>query len=202
VALVKPIRRDPLEPAALHAHAMDNLRYIRETIERAGSFTAVPGWGGVAIGLSAVSAALAGVAWPGWWLTVWLCEAVVACAIGWLTAWLKARGAGLALLAGPGRKFLMGLMPPVAAGAALTAALAGAGQTAWLPGCWMLLYGAGIVTGGSASVRPVPLMGVCFMLLGAAALFAPADWANWMLAAGFGSLHIVFGAVIAVKYGG
>jgi hypothetical protein len=40
------------------------------------------------------------------------------------------------------------------------------------------------------------------MAAGAAAFLAPVEWGNVILAAGFGGLHIVFGAVIAVKYGG
>jgi hypothetical protein len=186
----------------MHTHAMDNLRYIRKTMERAGSFTAVPGWGGVGMGLSAMAAAAVAEGAESGWLAIWLAEAVLACAIGVFAAARKGRAGGLGLLAEPGRKFLGGLLPPVAAGALLTAALWRTGAANALAGCWMLLYGAGIVTAGAASVRPVPLMGLCFMAFGGLALFAPFSWANWLLAAGFGGLHIVFGAIIAVKYGG
>lgn len=186
----------------MHTHAMDNLRYIRQTIERAGSFTAVPGWGGVAMGVTALlAAALAAVA-PAHWLTIWLLEAVVASAIGIGAAASKARADSLDVFDGPGRKFLMGLLPPVAAGAAVTAAMWRAGDLSLAPGSWMLLYGAGILAAGSSSVRPVPVMGICFMAFGAGALFAPLAWANLFLGVGFGGLHILFGIIIAVKYGG
>jgi hypothetical protein len=87
------------------------------------------------------------------------------------------------------------------AGALLTAALYAGGMWSFLPGTWLLLYGAGVVSGGASSVRVVPMMGALFMACGAVALFAPA-WGALLLALGFGGLHIVFGIVIAVRYGG
>ena len=188
----------------MHAHAMDNLRYIRETIERAGSFTAVPGIGGMLMGSTALAAAwVASHQGQGTvWLAIWLGEALVALAIGIVGAELKSRRARLALLSGPGRKFVAGFAPAMAAGGLLTAVLFRSGATGLLPGTWMLLYGAGVVSGGGASVRVVPLMGACFMGLGAVALFWQGIPPDAMLAVAFGGLHIVFGTIIAVKYGG
>ena len=180
------------QPLELHAHAMDNLRYIRQTLERAGSFTAVPGVGGALMGCTALAAA---------WLEVWTVEAGVALLIGIAGAALKARRFKLALLSGPGRKFIAGFAPAMLAGALLTAVPFQAGISGFLPGLWLLLYGTAIFSGGYASVRVVPLMGACFMLAGAAALLLP-EWNAALLAAGFGGLHIVFGVLIAVKYGG
>lgn len=192
------------EPVAIHTHAMDNLRYIRETIERAGSFTAVPGIGGMLMGSTAVAAAWIASRQAGGvrWLSVWIVEAVVALLIGIAGAELKSRSAKLPLFSGPARKFVAGFAPATIAGALLTGVLFRAGSLAVLPGTWMLLYGAGVVSGGGASVRVVPLMGACFMAAGAAALLWPGVGGDAMLAATFGGLHIVFGAVIAVKYGG
>jgi hypothetical protein len=192
------------EPVALHTHAMDNLRYIRETIERAGSFTAVPGIGGMLIGSTAVAAA-----WiashqrsGGRWLAVWLAEAIFAAFIGVGAAAIKSRRAGLPIISGPGRKCLAGFAPAMLAGTLLTLVLFRAGLEQYLPGIWLLLYGAGVVSGGGASVRVVPLMGSCFMACGAVALLWPLLPGDIALASGFGGLHLVFGAVIAVKYGG
>lgn len=193
-------RNDP----GLQDHALENLRFIRDTLERAGSFTAVPGWGGVAMGLTALGAALVGARQPrpDAWLATWLAEALLAVTIGGMALVRKARAAGQPLASGPARKFGLSLMPPLLAGALLTVALQRAGLLAVLPGVWLLLYGTAVVTAGAFSVRIVPLMGLGFMLLGAAALFAPASWGNGLLAAGFGGLHILFGLAIARRYGG
>ena len=192
------------QPPALHDRAMDNLRYIRETMERASSFTAVPGWGQVAIGVTALAATYLAAHQPTarGWLGTWLAEAIIALLIaGWLMD-RKARALGAPLLSGPGRKVAFSLSPPLVVGALLTVVLFRARLTEAIPGMWLLLYGTGVVTGGMFSVSIVPVMGICFMILGAGTLFAPASWGNWFMAAGFGGLHIVFGTIIARKYGG
>ena len=198
---VKPIRS---EPVAMQDHAMDHLRYIRETMEGAASFTAVPGFGGIAMGATALFAALVAAGQPttGRWLAVWLAEGALALAIGVFSLARKARSVQIPLLSRPGRKFALGLFPPMLAAALLTLVLYRAGLPALLPGVWLLMYGVGVVAGGAFSVRVVPAMGLCFVGLGAVALFSPIGWGNWLLAAGFGGLHTVFGIVIARRYGG
>jgi hypothetical protein len=202
------VDRPPLkavsDPPALGSRAIDNIHFIRETMERASSFTAVPGWGGVAMGVSALAAAaisrLAGS--PEEWLGIWLAEAFLAAAIGAWAMASKARRLAIPLFAGPARRFLLTLSPPLAAGGLVTLALSRAGASSILPGIWLLLYGTAIVTGGAFAVRIVPLMGVGFMLLGAVALFCPPSWGTAFLGAGFGGLHIVFGLLIARRHGG
>jgi hypothetical protein len=183
---------------------MDNLRFIRETMERASSFTAVPGWGGVAIGITALIAAFVAVGIPDEheWMYVWACELPLALLIGGWTMKKKAGVAQLKLLSAPGRKFTLSLTPPLVAGAFLSVALAREGAFNALPGMWMLLYGTGVATGGAFSVKVVPVMGLCFMGLGALTLFTPITWGNFMMAAGFGGLHVIFGAIIARRHGG
>jgi hypothetical protein len=199
-----PLRSPRNEPIPIDARAADHLRYIRETMERAGEFTAVPGWGGVAMGITAlVAAGLAHrQATPNGWLAVWLLEAFVAVAIAAPAAATKAHRANSALFSGPGRKFVLSFAPPIFVGALLTLALLRAGHINLLPGVWLLLYGTAIVTGGAFSVRIVPLMGLCIMVFGGAALFSPASWTDAWMAAGFGGVQIVFGAWIARRFGG
>lgn len=200
----QPLETPSPSPVALHNRAMDNLRFIRATMESSGSFTAVPGWGGIGMGLTAVAAALV-ASRPGVenrWLAWWIGAAVVASMIGGLSMLLKARGLGERLSRGVGRRFLFGLIPPIVAAIALTWVLVDTGAMAAVPGTWLLLYGVGVVTGGTFSVRPVPVMGLAFMVLGIVTLFAPAHWSNTLLGVGFGGLHILFGAIIARRYGG
>jgi hypothetical protein len=191
-------------PHALHDRAMDNLRYIRETMERSASFTHVSGAGGVVMGLLALSVAFASAGLPlgPAWLGLWMGTAGVSLGLSTILMARKSRAAGTTLLTGAGRKFLWNLIPALFAGVLLTAALARTGTYELLPGVWLLLYGVAVVTGGSYSVRPVPVMGTAFMALGGAALVSPATWGTVYMAAGFGLLHIGFGAVIWRRHGG
>src|SRR6202167_3377084 len=191
-------------PVAIADHARDNLRFIRETMERASSFTAVPGWGGVAIGITALGAAAIASRQtsPSDWLLTWVAEAAVAIAIAVWTTLSKARAAGTSLFSGPGRRFVYSFAPPLFVGVLLTMQFFRIGSIQEVPAVWLLLYGTAVVTGGAFSIRVVPLMGLCFMVLGTVALFCPSNWGNAFLAGGFGGLHVIFGGVIARKYGG
>ncbi|HUF14076.1 MAG TPA: hypothetical protein VMN78_13310 [Longimicrobiales bacterium] len=188
-------------PRALHDRALENLRFIRETMDRT-AFTAVSGWGHLAAGVTAlVAAAIASGREGDAWLWVWLVEAAVGLALTVGFSVRKARRAGTALTRGSGRKFLLGFAPPALVAVVLTPALVVAGADAILPGAWLLLYGAAITTAGTFSVRAVPTMGVAFILVGALALLFPDGRDAW-LALGFGGLHVVFGGIIARRYGG
>ena len=204
MASVQPIRPVRAETVELHTRAMDNLRFIRETMERAGAFTAVPGWGGFAMGVSALlaSAVAARQSSMEAWLAVWLIEGAFAITLGGVAMRRKAASADVELFSAPARKFLFSFAPPLLVGALLTLVLYRAGLTAAIPGMWLLLYGTGVVTGGAFSAPIVPVMGICFMALGAVALFCPMSWSDLFLASGFGGLHMVFGIVIARRYGG
>ena len=184
--------------------AADDLRFIRQTLATAGSFTAVSGRGQMLVVATAlVAAGLSRNLFLGsGWMKVWLAEAALAIAISVWASERKARRLGVPLVSAVARKFVLALLPPLVAGAALTVALWFSGHRHMVPGVWLLLYGTAVVTGGSFSVRAVPLMGYCFMVLGAVALALPLGWAWLLLAAGFGGLHIVFGYVIARRYGG
>ena len=199
-----PLRLGSVEKPPPAVGAADHLLYIRAMMERGGSFTAVPGWGAFAVGLTAVAAA-----WfasrqrsEAAWLLVWLGEATVAVLLGGGMLVRKARASGVALDSGPARKYFLSLIPPLVAGALLTLVLWRAEQPALLHGMWLLLYGTGTVTGGVYSVPVVPMMGLAFMALGGLALLTPPVLADAFMAAGFGGLHLLFGWIIARNYGG
>jgi hypothetical protein len=189
---------------------MADLRFIRRTMEEAGSFTAVPGWGMVVVGATALGAALLASRQrdTNVWLAIWLLEAMLALVIAATSLARKTRvglSVGLAahpLFRGPGRRFALSFAPPLAAGALLTVVLFRAGLTHALPGTWLLLYGAAVATGGAFSIRIVPVMGACFMLAGLVALLLPPAWGDIVLGASFGGLHLVFGVLIARRHGG
>src|SRR3954465_907827 len=200
----QPARPRLVPPPALHLRAMDNLRFIRETMEGAAFFPAGAGIGEMLVGLTARArsgpAPRQQTAWG--WLQVWLWEGLVGFLVTTAAIVWKARRSQQSLFSTPGRRFAFGLFPPLIAGALLTPVLFFSGNVAALPGLWLLLYGTGVVTGGAFSVRTVPVMGMAFMALGTFALVAPPTWRDALLAAGFGGLHIVFGALIAWRHGG
>jgi len=192
------------EPARLGSRAANDLRFIRETMESAGSFTAVPGLGGVAMGLVGLAAGAVAslLPAPDAFLWVWLGAAGIALSLGGLAMARKAQRVGSRFFSVAGRRFVLGLAPALAAATVLTAVLWQAGAWEVIPGCWLLLYGAGVTSAGAFSVRPVPIMGGGFMLLGLLTFAAPSSWANVMLALGFGGLHLIFGVEIARRHGG
>lgn len=204
MAVIRSIRSTAAEPVGLHTQAMDNLRFIRSTMESAGSFTAVPGRGGIVMGATALFAAFAAhlSASPANWLKVWMAEAILALAIGLTFSYRKAMQNRTPLLSKPFRRFVLGVAPSVFVGALLTLVFYQGGLHHLLPAMWLLLYGAGITAGGAFSVRVVPVMGMSFLALGTVAALAPATFADILLAIGFGGFHILFGWIIARHYGG
>ena len=198
-------QRTPVRyPAArIGDHAADNLRFIRDTMERTSSFTGVPGLGGILIGITAIVAGgFAAFRTAPQQFVVWCTEAVVAAVIAYLAVRRKSQRLSLSLRSRAARRALLSFMPPLLAGAVLSAVLVQISAYGVLPSLWLLLYGAAVVTGGAFSVRIVPVMGLCFMLAGGVAAFLPASWGNGLLMFGFGGLHIVFGAIIARRHGG
>jgi hypothetical protein len=187
---------------------LEQLNFIRSTMEQAGSFTAVPGRGMILIGSTALIAAAAG-----WrlaphgemsigWLYIWLAEATLALIIALITTIRKARRAGQALSSGPARKFALSFLPPLFVGALLTFLMAQTRLSILIPAMWLMLYGTAVITGGAFSVRIIPVMGACFLGFGALAAFSPASWMNAYMVLAFGGLHLVFGSVITRRYGG
>ena len=190
----------------MREHALDNIRFIRSAMERAGSFTSIPGWGGVGVGLTAIVAAAAAQQFLGLslrlWLAIWLAEAIVAAIVGFGTMGLKARRSDERFMSGASRRFFISYFAPLVAGAAITLALVRAEAYSAIPATWLLLYGTAFVSSGAFSIRVIPMMGICFMLFGSLTAFLPLGVSNILLGVAFGGLHIVFGLIIARSYGG
>jgi hypothetical protein len=199
-------RRTPEPPRAvsLQGRAADDLRFIRDAMERSATFTAVPGLGGAGMGIIALAAAVIGAQQSSAerWLTVWLVAAAAAFTVGLVTMVRKSRRAGVPLTGASGRRFALSLAAPLIAGAALTFGLWLHGVWALMPSVWLLLYGTGVMTGGALSVAPLRVIGTLFMLLGVVALLTPPAWGNVFLGLGFGGLHIASGLYIARQHGG
>jgi len=191
-------------PINLGDRAIDNLQFIRETMERSTHFTAVPGYGGILMGVTAVAAAFIanGQIYFVDFLTVWLIEAMLAFSIGLLAMWQKSKIGGQSLLSAPAKKFAMSFAPPLIVGVVTVLGVWRYGHYFEMPAICMLCYGAAVVCGGAFSVRVVPIMGWCFIALGIVAFVLPSNYGNLMMGASFGLLHIVFGAIIGKKYGG
>ncbi|MEP7076518.1 MAG: hypothetical protein ABI878_11985 [Acidobacteriota bacterium] len=207
MAKLQPLQRieaERDEPINLGDRAIDNLAFIRETMERSTSFTAVPGYGGMLMGATAIAASYfaSEQVFMLRWLEVWMVEACLAFAIGLLALWQKSKIAGSSLLSVPARKFASSFVPPIICGVAITIGMYRYGIFDAMPPIWMLCYGAAVVCGGAFSVRAVPVMGWCFIALGTMAFVLPAAYGNYLMAASFGLLHIIFGAIIARRYGG
>lgn len=196
--------RKTAEVPSMQAHALENIRFIRETMERATSFTAVPGKGMALLGGSALLTALIArqQTTADGWLLCWLIDAVFALSVGLYLMNHKAHEGRMPLLSNVGRRFLISLSTPIFAGSVLTLLFYQTGMIDRVPGLWLLLYGVGVITGGAFSVRIIPVMGALFMLTGIVALFAPPAWGTWFMVLGFGVFHIIFGLIIARRHGG
>ena len=192
------------KPDSMGDHAAENLVYIRQAMERSATFTSIPGAGGVAMGVVALAASAVAARQPSAdrWLMVWLVAATLAAIVGLIAMARKAKQGGGTLTGSIARRFALGMAAPFVAGAAITYELWAVRSFTVMAPAWLLLYGAGVLTGGIFSVQVVRAIGMCFMALGIAAIVTPPEWGNVWLAIGFGGLHVGFGAYIARNYGG
>ena len=204
VQAIRKEENEPNQPIHIGERAFDNLKFIRETMERSTIFTSVPGYGGIFMGATAIAAAVIANFQPliRDWLTVWLVEAFLACAVGFFAMWQKAKITKTSLISAPAQKFALSFLPPILCAVFITVGLWRFGHFEVMIPVWILLYGAAVVCGGANSVRIVPIAGWCFIVVGAVAFFLPAGFGNTMMGLSFGVLHIVFGAIVARRYGG
>ena len=178
----------------LDSHAAATLRYIRASMESAASLS-VPGSTGIASGIIGVLAAIVSSvpALRPHWLAIWLLAGVVAAGVGGALLLRQPSLSALTIGGAPIRRFAIGLLPSLFAGAIMTWVLwANGGQWA-IPGTWLLLYGCGLIAASAATARTIGILGGSFVATGLLALLLPASLQILMLGAGFGGLHISFG---------
>lgn len=199
-----PNRPRRTEPTPIDSGALENLRYIRSTIEAAHTFSTVPGKGCIAMGVTAIAAVGLESLPPlaPYWLAVWVGAAIVACCSALWFMEQKARAQGLSLRRAVAKRFFMSLAPAFVSGAILTAALAGSVDRELITGMWLLLYGAGLAACGLFSIPAVFTAGMAFMGLGAATLWLPPGSAHIVLALSFGGIHLALGTTILRHHGG
>jgi len=207
MAKIQALRKDASEanePVNISDRAIDNLKFIRETMERSAVFTSVPGYGGMLMGATAIGAAIVAnqQIYLRNWLVVWIVEAVLAFFVGLLAMWQKSKIADTPLVSAPARKFALSFAPPLVCGIVITLGLWRSENYELMIPVWHLLYGAAVVCGGAFSVKAIPVMGWCFIAFGAVAFFLPKGYGDELMLLSFGVLHVVFGFVIARKYGG
>lgn len=204
---VQAIRKDEKygnEPVNIGDRAIDNLQFIRETMERSTVFTSVPGYGGIFMGATGVAAAVIANLQPSIrsWLIVWLTEAFLAAGIGFFAMWQKSKITKNSLASAPAKKFALGFLPPILCAVFITFGLWRFGHFEMMIPVWIILYGAAVICGGANSVKIVMIAGWCFIALGAISFFLPVGYGNMMMGLSFGILHIIFGAIVARRYGG
>lgn len=196
--------KESQQPVSVGDRALENLEFIRGTMERSQMFTNVPGYGGALMGVTAVATAVIAQRFEFGleWLLVWLTEAALALLIGLFAIWQKAKLSESALITAPARKFALSFLPPLICGVAVTLGLFRTDNFALMVPTWLVCYGAAVVCCGAFSVRAVPLMGWLFIALGTVAFTLPFQVGNLMMGLGFGLAHIVFGIYIGRRHGG
>jgi hypothetical protein len=181
----------------IDSHAAATLRYIRSSMEAAGTL-AIPASAAItvgAIGLAAAAISATGALHTAW-LPIWLSAAVLAGAAGGYLLVRRSALRGFALLGAPLRKFLLCLLPGLFLGAVLTLLEYRAGASGLLPGLWLLCYGCTLISTSALTGRPLAILGGLFAACGLTALALPPEAQNLMLGGGFGALHVLFGVLV------
>lgn len=191
------------ETPALYRKAEDNLEFIRSSMESATAFTGVSGTGYILAGLSALLATWVAEQQPTLerWLVVWMLELLLAAPLILLFTALKAKRQGNSLWSSNGKKLLLAFLPAMSVGGILTLNSFLTGDMQRLPGIWLGIYGAAVMTAGAYSVAAIPIMGALFIVISAAVLITGIP-ATLTMGVSFALLHCLFGYLIWRDYGG
>lgn len=191
--------------SSLGGRAAEDLAYVRQVLERTEHFSAVPGAGGIGMGLIALVAAWLAhrQASSDHWATVWVGAALLAALLGAFSLRRKARRYRLPLDGAAARRFSGGLLPPLLLGMVLTFAAFRTAAWGMLVPLWLGCYAVAILAAGAvSSVRIVPRFGAALLFLAALATVLPLSWHDGLMALGFGAGHLITGEIVRRRYGG
>lgn len=177
---------------------------IRDTLDRAQRFTAISGKAMLAVGITALlaSAAARNVHDARQWLSIWMGECALALSLS-LIGMSRRLGGWKAILHSPsGKRCALVLLPTAVSGFVTTLFAIRFGWLSlvtpipdWLPGLWLLFYGAAVFSGGTVSLPEIRWLGLSLFATGICAAFF--GWPAFITTIiGFGLLHIIFGALL------
>jgi hypothetical protein len=215
---VMPVQENEPDARPLR-EAEENLRIIRELMERSTKYSTFSGFSGVFAGLVAIAGCLVQHfvirSLPGGSRTVaflinW--SAVIALAIGvdFLLTKRRAPLVGKTILSRLGKQMALASAPGLGMGALLTLWFLHNNMEQHIYPVWMLAYGVAVRAVGLFSQTEVSRLGWAFLGAGALALLLDAlPWPAvpashlglWMIAISFGGFHIVYGIAVSRRDG-
>ncbi len=200
--------------------AAQELKVIRQLMERPVRYSTMSGLSGILAGLAAFGGLAADWAISGAWqdkphtamkinVLVWAGVLAVAFAGTVICTRLRELRQNMPFWSGVKKRILLTILPPFVAGVGLTLIVVYRWHVGWepnewglIPPIWMLFYGLALWQVGLLSPVEVRLLGAAFLACGLAAALWFQPHPYWSLGVTFGGFHIVYGLAVWVRHGG